>query len=352
MNELHDKYLNEGEDVYAAKVDSVTSYSGKNRVLLDISIASQRIESVRIYWDNYSDSLDVSIGNQIGVFSQLFNGLEENSYVFNLVSFDKFGNKSLPFEATGIVYGDQFQSRLSNRAIKSAYADAEGLTINWSGIVDYGIYSKVSYKDTDGKDKIIQVPLSENTTVIPDWSSELSYQTLFMPEETAIDTFYSEWKTITGIPVKYSTQGWTATCRDGNHGWGEYGGEPEKVLDGNINTGWHTRVGSSLPQCLVVDMQESLPVHHITLWHLPAGLSSNWIYYKTIQVYLSDTPVTPDVYQESWGEPVATYVYPGGFDGVTINFNPNSKGRYMVVLFLDSSSSTYISFAELEVYNQ
>jgi hypothetical protein len=48
-------------------------------------------------------------------------------------------------------------------------------------------------------------------------------------------------------------------------------------------------------------MQESRPVDHLVMWHLPEGLANNRIYYKTIVVYLSDTSITPDEYQKSWG---------------------------------------------------
>ncbi|MDR1222205.1 MAG: Ig-like domain-containing protein [Tannerella sp.] len=146
--------------------------------------------------------------------------------------------------------------------------------------------------------------------------------------------------------------GWTATSRNGNHNWGTGGGgQPNLVLDGNRNTGWHSTTSAPLPQCLVVDMQESYQMDYLMLWHLPNGLANSWIYFRTIEVYLSDAPVTPDVYQSSWGAPVATYEYPGGFDGITIKLNPNSRGRYLVLYFPDSRTSTYISFAELEVYS-
>jgi hypothetical protein len=353
MNDLHDKYLDEGEITYAAKVDAAGTAPGKNRILIALLVESQRIESFRIYWNDYTDSIDLAINQQTGIFTEILNGLEENSYIFQVVSFDKFGNKSLPFEVTGNVYGDRFQASLTNRAIKSAYADQDGLTVNWSGIVDKAVRSDLSYKALDGKVKTLPIPMSENVTVIPDYASDLRYQTLFLPEEFAIDTFYVDWKSVTGIPTKYSTEGWTATCRDGNHGWGERGGEPDKLFDGDLETGWHTRVGSSLPQCLVVDMQSARPVDNIVIRFQANSIASNWIYIKNVEVYLTDTPVTPDVYQESWGEPVARYLNPGGMEVLTITLNPNSQGRYLVLYFPDSSSgNTYISFTELEVYTK
>jgi hypothetical protein len=145
--------------------------------------------------------------------------------------------------------------------------------------------------------------------------------------------------------------GWTAESRNGNHDWGDGGGGlPEQVLDGDLSTGWHSQASSPLPQCMVVDMKKSIYVDHITLQHLPNGLSSGWIYYKDVEIYLTDTPVTPDIYQPGWGSPVATYVYPGGIDPISITLNEGSKGRYLILYFPTSRSNTYISFAELNVY--
>jgi hypothetical protein len=144
--------------------------------------------------------------------------------------------------------------------------------------------------------------------------------------------------------------GWTAESLGGNHDWGEYLGTPVAVLDGNKNTGWHSNLNTPMPQCLVVDMKASKLLSHIVLYHLPNGLVNNWIYFKTIEVYLSDTPVTPNVYQSSWGAPAVRYDYPGGIDGFRIDFAPNSRGQYMILYFPNSTTNNYISFTELEVY--
>lgn len=351
MNDLHDKYLEENEITYAAKVDSVSVRPGRDRAMMDIKINSQRIESVRIYWNDYLDSVDVAINNQVGSFSKILENMDENEFIFYLICFDKFGNRSLPFEASGIVYGDRYESGLSNRSLLSIYVDSDGsLIANLGGAPENALYTELKYTDTGGKERTVQIPVDQSSVSITGMSSDFRYRTLYKPEAAAIDTFYTAWRTANDIPHKYSTAGWTAECRDGNHDWGANGGEPFRVLDGDINTGWHSRPGTSLPQCLVVDMKASQEVRHIMLWHLPEGLASNWIYYKTIEVYLSDTPVTPGEYQSSWGTPAAKYQYPGGVDGITIEFAPNSKGRYMVLYFPDSSASTYISFAELDVF--
>jgi uncharacterized protein YjdB len=174
--------------------------------------------------------------------------------------------------------------------------------------------------------------------------------------------------------LRYSTEGWTADCRNGTHPWndlgscgpyppdqcdgGTVGGEAQLVLDGNIWTGWHSSA-NALPQCLVVDMKASLEVDWIGIKHRPDAIvhswyssPNTWMYIKTVKVYLSEVSVQPDVYQSSWGAPVGTYVFPGGDTGFTMALNPDSKGRYLILLFEDSAVSNYISFTELEVYKK
>ena len=121
MNDLTDRYLDEGEIAYAAKVDSVGVQAGENRIQLNLHIKAQRIDNVRIYWNNYVDSVDVEIGGRTGVFPVMLDDMPESGYLFQLVSFDKFGNRSLEYEATGSSYGENYKNGLSNRIYPLRY---------------------------------------------------------------------------------------------------------------------------------------------------------------------------------------------------------------------------------------
>jgi hypothetical protein len=61
MNDLHQPYLDRGEIIYAAKADSIAPHSGKNRLELEVFIGSQRIKTVRFFWNDYRDSSDLDI---------------------------------------------------------------------------------------------------------------------------------------------------------------------------------------------------------------------------------------------------------------------------------------------------
>jgi hypothetical protein len=197
MNDLHQPYLDEGEIIYAAKVDSVAPGAGNTRIQLQMFIISQRIEKVRIFWNDYKDSTDVAVANQIGVKTKMLNNMAEKSYIFQFVSLDKFGHRSLPFETVGKVYGPNFQSTLTNRVIKSQTKLVNGnVTIEWSGTVDKGVRCDLMYTNTANQQVTRKVPMTEITTILKDVSKDMKYNTLFLPEPTAIDTFYTSFRPV------------------------------------------------------------------------------------------------------------------------------------------------------------
>ncbi len=267
MNDLHEKYLAEGEIVYAAKVDSVGTATGKYRILLNFLIQSQRIETVRIFWNDYADSVDVQINNQTGNFTKLLEDMEEKTYIFQFVSIDQYGNKSLPFEAEGEVYGDNFQNSLTNRGITSAKVVNEELTIDWSGEVDYGLYCYLLYKNPEGEEVSRTVPMSGTVTVLTDWGSDLRYNTAFIPEEGAIDTFYTEYK-VPEVAFMYDKEEWTVTS-DSYEATGQLpNGAPEKTIDNDESTYWHTQHTGSMPgypHWLAYDLKKELDVDFVGL---------------------------------------------------------------------------------------
>lgn len=197
MNDLHQQYLDEGEVIYAAKVDSVASRGGKGRIELEMFIQAQRIDKVRIYWNDYKDSLDVQNNSRTDSITTLIGNLAEKGYIFKYISFDTYGHKSLPFEVTGNVYGDRFQSGLSNRILKSQTVLVAGkITLTWSGAADKEKNTELVYTNTSGVVVTKIILLTETTTILTDVASGMKYRTVFIPEKYAIDLFYGAYKVI------------------------------------------------------------------------------------------------------------------------------------------------------------
>lgn len=192
MNDMHQMYLDDGEKIYAAKVDSVAAHSGHNRIELEIFIFSQRINNLRIYWNNSNDSSDIEISNQTGVFKTIVSDLEEGDIIFDLVSFDNYGNKSLNYEVIGYTYGDIYLNSLTNRTIETMglSEEGEGLVITWRGIGN-SIRTVFSYQNTEGglsRDTILP---NESEIILTDYlpGGEYWYVTQYKPTETSIDIF-------------------------------------------------------------------------------------------------------------------------------------------------------------------
>ena len=193
MNELSDRFLDKGATIYAAKVDSAAANTGANQIEIIVYVKTERVDFVRIYWNNYGDSSDIKVGNTPGIYRKLISIPEPSLYLFNLVSFDAFGNKSLPYEVTGTVIGDDFIANLSQRRITAAYDNifADGvLVLNIANKPSYALYSELFYTSTMGESKMIAIEQEAAYTInVDDFDKQggLRIKTYYKANETAFE---------------------------------------------------------------------------------------------------------------------------------------------------------------------
>jgi hypothetical protein len=194
MNDLHIGYLERGEKVYAAKVDSVSPGPGDGRIEMEMFIYTQRIDHICIFWNAGNDSADFNIGNRAGTFRFMIENLPEKEYLFEIVSFDKFGNRSLPYEVSGMAYGEYYKTYLQNRGLASMVKLDEKAVLKWSDPPEGALYTTVYYKTGANADAVIKVPADESETVIDDYlpMSTFFYSTSYKPAENSPDVFESE----------------------------------------------------------------------------------------------------------------------------------------------------------------
>jgi len=194
MNDLHLGYLEEGERVYASKVDSVSPGPGKLRVNMEVFINSQRINMLRIYWNSYQDSLDYMIEEKRGVFNLMVENLEEREYLFQVVSFDKYGNHSLPVEVTSRTYGDNYSKTLYNRILSGIEKGENGEAVfSWALAADGTVHTVLQYTDKENKQQTRNIDSESSQDVISDYlpGSSFSYYTVYRPEVNSPDVFTS-----------------------------------------------------------------------------------------------------------------------------------------------------------------
>ena len=189
----------EGEISYSGKLDSLMIFSGRNRVLVNgLIISDPKITESRIFWNSNTDSLVVPIDRSNGVdtLSVLLEGLMENVYSFEVRTYDSEGNRSIPVSAIGTVYGDRYQSSLINRPVITNNISGTNMTINY-GAMDLStgvIGTEVEYTTINDVTENIFVPIGSTSFIIDNFkgATDYFYRTLYLPNPTCIDTFYTE----------------------------------------------------------------------------------------------------------------------------------------------------------------
>lgn len=200
MNDVHSLYLQRGETIYVGKPDSAIIFPGNERARLRFWSSDMKAAKLVIYWRSKTDSLVLDIPPHLPEDSMdvMISNLSETNYSFDLVTMNNdFGNRSIPLQISCNIYGEQFQDALLDRFISTSTLSPElQLEIKWQGAVQKGIGCEVQYVHMNGITMTLYVPMTESTTLIDSVGGAVNYRTLFLPEETAIDTFYTAYRPV------------------------------------------------------------------------------------------------------------------------------------------------------------
>ncbi|MDR2036914.1 MAG: hypothetical protein LBQ60_03225 [Bacteroidales bacterium] len=196
MKDNYEEYIEGGEIIYPGKADSIEVHPGKNRVELQWVLKSDpSITSAMIYWNNKEKSREVPILRTPGTadtIKVLLEDMEEQTYTFEVYTFDRDKNKSVASEVIGAVYGDKYRSTLLNRAIRKLDLTEEGdIEIIWESPDNGTIAEELIYTDTNGKKDTVSFIASMDTILLKNFnfSENIWLSTVFLPDSLAIDTF-------------------------------------------------------------------------------------------------------------------------------------------------------------------
>lgn len=244
------KYVTAGETSYTGKIDSVKVYSGHNRVLITgLFRADPKVSTLKIYWDSRADSVVVPVTRSANVDTlNLSVPVSEGPHSFELVTFDKLGNKSITVYSSGIAYGTRYESYLINKPVKSAELDASTniVSVNWGGLdlTSGPVLTEVVYTNAEGQQKTVSSAIDSTITKLRGYKqgTVIKYRTLYLPDTLSVDTFKLAYLTITpaityfknmGNPFRYSSwdgsrwgvlADWNTNAQVKNTGNNTYGG--------------------------------------------------------------------------------------------------------------------------------
>ncbi|UII21459.1 DUF4998 domain-containing protein [Fulvivirga ligni] len=262
MDDTYDQFWSEGEIVYPANADSVTVFPGRNRIGLSWIInGDPSVTSALIYWNNRNDSLRVPFESTSGAdsISVIINDLEEQFYVFEIYTFDDDNNISIPANAAGRVYGDNYNSLIINRSVEEVKFQGDSLTVSWGAALDdTALGVEVIYQSESGGEKQILADSKAAHTAIFDYDAQnggsIYTRTVYLPDSLALDMFYTKYDTSEVFTV-FSRGNWEVTANSIDPGFSAY-----NAIDGNPFTYWWTAQpeDGQFPFYFNIDMKEEI----------------------------------------------------------------------------------------------
>ncbi|SDC37109.1 DUF4998 domain-containing protein [Niabella drilacis] len=251
-----------GGRVYVEKPRNAAAYAGYHKVQIAwVKASDPNVSGAKIYWNNYADSVMITVNPQQDTVRTVINGLLEQYYTFVIQTFDKNGNTSVPVEITGRSIGDTYLSGLSQRFLQSAFYRSGTFNAKWGAAAVYNgaVGVKIFYTDVAGKAKEKFVPNDETNTIISDYSDTTGfrYTTLYKADTSAIDTIYTPMSAIADIKMDKSL--WKVVAFSTQHPGAD--NAATNLIDGTFTTRWHTLAsGSSYPHFIVVDMGSMITI--------------------------------------------------------------------------------------------
>ncbi|SDD00324.1 DUF4998 domain-containing protein [Niabella drilacis] len=194
MFDVSEEFYYRPEGVYLGVADSLSVAPGYHRAEFTWQVkADPRITQTVIYWNNRQDSvlLDVNrpVTERISV-SYVMDNLDEGDYIFEFMTKDATGLRSLPRQISVSVLGDSYIGNLRNRTIASIAKQSNGdMRVNWNDIASRAIvYTTVKYQ-LGGVAQAVRVANADTQTTLQGLQSGTSIQvaTAYLPAGS-IDT--------------------------------------------------------------------------------------------------------------------------------------------------------------------
>ena len=277
---LYEEYIVPNGTYYPGKAMNAEAHSGNMRIEIAWQNGTDpKVTKARIFWNNYSDSVEVAVRAGDAIARKIIEQLNEDTYSFMIHTYDTDGNVSVPVEVMGTVYGEWYMSTLKNRLLKSAeyHSADESLKLVWDAVNDETeMVIELEYTDTHNAKQRMTVKSEETTVLLNKFklSEPLVYKTRYKPTSTAIDWFYAptEEKQIEYSMVEKPIDNrsvWSAVylsndIPEANHAW------PLSNLWDNVMQEWNgiNIATVPVPASFTIDMKEPVSLTRFKIWQM------------------------------------------------------------------------------------
>lgn len=197
MEDVHKKYIADGEIIYRVKPTTIKSYSGYNQAKLTWNLVCPKLVTQCRIEENNSLLAELPVVYEDTVRMEcILNNLEEKTHTFSIYTLDAEGNTSLKSEIIVDVYGAKYETNLrTNISLKSVWRKADNSNQVLIGLSEQSsskvVKTRVYYKNVDGKEAMQEVKTGEKEIVLEQVAEDSYFklQDVYMPVENCIDGF-------------------------------------------------------------------------------------------------------------------------------------------------------------------
>ncbi|MDR0573257.1 MAG: discoidin domain-containing protein [Tannerella sp.] len=278
MNDMHDKYLRDGEKTYVGRVDSIKTFSGDERVLIQYWITDPRVKSLHVLWNQKRDSIIVPVPEHkpLDVMEVMIgegNGsIAEGDHTLFFYSHDERGHRSVVFETLINIYGERYQEQLLNRRVTGNEPSDDGtLVINWAGANsndEVGVEIVYTQQGKTKPDTAYYPDMGSAVTLENvDYTQGVTYRTLYKPTPEALDTFYTSFARINIRRITNVALGKPASGSPANDP-AAANQQPSNAVDGVTATsgGRFVSTTAAAPRWIEIDLQGEFTVSGFKTW--------------------------------------------------------------------------------------
>ncbi len=330
QDDIYKEFVKDGGYIYPAKVANIKVITGFQKVSLFWPVPKDpSLRSARVYWDNYTDSLDLNYSDFTDTVSVKITDLADRSYTFDIVNFDKQGNKSIASELSATPYGQNWLSTHAERQFSNAWMNGDNAVVYMTDTTTEMAATKFRYKNLEGEwvEFGPRLKSKNNSIVLPNAmrGKYIEFCSGFLPSD-GIDTAWMSW-TKSSTPIRYplDTKGWTATATDGITVGTR---TADKLFDGIKSGDDNAFFCKKTAATKIVAIDTHAEDGHFPTFQSFTAYLSGTMGYRVVQnvyVYVGDKPYDPNDkdWKTNFGTPmISNTTYWWG------DVNPNRGGQY------------------------
>lgn len=304
QTDIYEKYVVPNGLIYPGPAQDPIAYPGDKRIKISwLRGTDPRVHKARIFWNNYTDSVELPVAADIDTVSYIIAPITENTYSFMIHTYDDEGNMSIPIEVLGTVYGDNYRGMLTNRLLKSTYYDGQDLKLNWGIAENSEVGIHLNWTDTNGTSQNMDVDASETETLLPYFNiyKPLFYSTTHKPDSLAIDLFQATTveKMVDPVILIPKTT-WVANMLPGDMGMNN--SYPlDRLWNNNSGDFMHSENPVTLPCTFTWDLGLKAKLSKMKLWPRPNN-DDRWSkgHPRIFEIYGSLNPNPDGSLDDSW----------------------------------------------------